>query len=160
MSKKPTLYLETTIPSYLAARPSRDLIIAARQQITHEWWDNEKTKYNIYVSRIVLKEINEGDPHVASIRANFLQGIKVLPATDEIDNIAEKYLSILSIPKKSALDALHLAYAVLFKINYLLTWNCKHLAHAEIRKKLKLYNDSVGLETPEITTPNDLMGRD
>jgi ribosomal protein L28 len=75
-------------------------------KITHEWWDNEKTKYNIYVSRIVLKEINEGDPHVASIRANFLQGIKVLPATDEIDNIAEKYLSILSIPKKSALDAL------------------------------------------------------
>lgn len=88
MSKKPTLYLETTIPSYLASRPSRDLIIAARQQITHEWWDNEKT------------------------------------------------------------------------INYLLTWNCKHLAHAEIRKKLKLYNDSVGLETPEITTPNDLMRRD
>jgi len=160
LPKKSTLYLETTIPSYLAARPSRDLIIAAHQQITYEWWNNEKPKFNVYVSRVVLKEINEGDPYVASIRTNLLQGIKVLPVTDEISIIAEKYLSLLNIPKKSALDALHLAYAVLFNMDYLLTWNCKHLAHAEIRKKLKSYNDSVGLKTPEITTPNDLMGRD
>ncbi len=160
MSKNPTLYLETTIPSYLAARPSRDIITAARQQITQEWWDIERTRFNIYVSRVVLKEIHEGDPHVASIRANLLQGTEVLPVTNQIDIIAKNYLSILHIPEKSALDALHLAYAVLFNMDYLLTWNCKHLAHAEIRKKLKSYNDSIGLKTPEITTPNDLMGRD
>lgn len=81
-----------------------------------------------------------------------MQKIRVLPVTDEIDILAEGYLSLLNIPEKAALDALHLTYAVLFNMDYLLTWNCKHLAHAEIRKKLKSYNDTLGYKTPEITT--------
>ncbi|WP_424660938.1 hypothetical protein [Desulfofundulus sp.] len=74
--------------------------------------------------------------------------------------MAKEYLAVLGIPKKSALDAVHIAYAVVYKLDYLLTWNCKHLAHGEIRRKLRRYNGSIGLETPEIVTPIELMRRD
>ncbi|MGQ9824575.1 MAG: PIN domain-containing protein [Desulfotomaculales bacterium] len=94
------------------------------------------------------------------MRNSKLRGIEVLPVTEEIEELAQKYISALAIPKKSALDALHLAYAVAYKLDYLLTWNCKHLAHGEIRRKLKRYNDAFGLDTPEIVTPDELMRRD
>lgn len=160
MGEKPTLYLETTIPSYLAARPSRDLIVAANQQATHEWWNQERGKFKIYISQPVIAEIKAGDPEAASRRAHYLKGLDVLAATDEIEMLAGQYLSVLGIPERSLLDALHLAYGVAYNLDYILTWNCKHLAHGEIRKRLKQYNASLGLETPEIVTPLELMGRD
>ena len=160
MALKPTLYLETTIPSYLAARPSRDIIVAGHQQITHEWWEEERRKFQLYISQPVLLETKAGDPHVALSRMNYLEGIDILPTHKEIEYIASKYLSVLGIPEKCILDSIHLAYAVFYNLDYLLTWNCKHLAHGEIRKKLKQYNHSIGLETPEILTPNELLRRD
>ena len=158
--EKPTLYIETTIPSYLAARPSRDLVIAGNQQITHEWWNEERERFQIYISQAVLLEAEAGDTKASLLRTNYLKDMQILPVTGEIENIAKEYISVLGIPDKSALDAVHLAYAVIYKLDYLLTWNCKHLAHGEIRKKLKKYNFSLGLETPEIVTPNELMRRD
>ncbi|MDQ0285892.1 putative nucleic acid-binding protein [Desulfofundulus luciae] len=160
MENKPTLYLETTIPSYLAARPSRDLIIAANQQATHEWWNEERKNFKIYISQAVLIEAKAGDPEVAFQRVKHLEGLEILPATEEVEKMAKEYLAVLGIPKKSALDAVHIAYAVVYKLDYLLTWNCKHLAHGEIRRKLRRYNGSIGLETPEIVTPIELMRRD
>lgn len=157
---KPTLYLETTIPSYLAARPSRDLIIAANQQITHEWWNEERKNFNIYISQAVIIEARSGDPDAASRRLKYLEGLEILPLTKEVEEMAREYISVLKIPQKSALDAVHIAYAVVFNMDYLLTWNCKHLAHGEVRKKLKYYNSSMGLETPEIVTPAELMRRE
>lgn len=160
MENKMTLYLETTIPSYLAARPSRDLVITANQQTTHEWWNEEKEHFKMYISQAVLIETQAGDPNAALLRTKFLDRIEILPATEEIELIARKYISVLGIPGKSALDAVHLAYAVVYNLDYLLTWNCKHLAHGEVRKKLKRYNATIGLETPEIVTPLELMRRD
>lgn len=160
MENKSTLYLETTIPSYLAAKPSRDIIIAGHQQVTNEWWNEEKELFKIYISQTVLLEAKAGDPHAAELRTNYLEGIEILPITEEIEIIAKEYLTVLQIPTKSALDAVHLAYAVFYNLDYLLTWNCKHLAHGEVRKKIKKHNDSIGLETPEIVTPNELMRRD
>lgn len=157
---KPTLYLETTIPSYLAARFSRDLVIAGHQQITHEWWNEERENFQIYISQAVLLEAEDGDPKAALQRTNYLKEIQILPIREEIENISKEYISALGIPDKSALDAVHLAYAVIYNLDFLLTWNCKHLAHGEIRKKLKRYNSTLGLETPEIVTPNELMRRD
>jgi len=83
-----------------------------------------------------------------------------LPVAKEIERLAQEYITVLGIPKKSALDSLHLAYAVAYNLDYLLTWNCKHLAHGEIRRKLKRHNDAIGLDTPEIVTPDELMRRD
>jgi len=159
MKKKPTLYLETTIPSYLAARPSSDIIIAGRQRITHDWWNEERQCFQIYISQAVLIEAQAGDQNAALIRAGYLEGLQILPLINEIETISKEYLSALDIPKKSALDAVHIAFSVIYNLDYLLTWNCKHLAHGEVRKKLKRYNDSVGLQTPEIVTPNELMRR-
>jgi len=160
MKDKPTLYVETTIPSYLASRPSRDIIIAARQQTTHEWWNEERSRFKLYISQAVLIEIRTGDAELAKLRTNYLRDIEVLPVAGEIEKLAQEYISALGIPKKSALDALHLAYAVAYNLDYFLTWNCKHFAHGEIRKKLKRYNGVVGIDTPEIVTPDELMRRD
>ncbi len=160
MEDKPTLYVETTIPSYLASKPSRDIIIAARQQTTHEWWNKERSRFRLYISQVVLIEIWAGDAELAKLRTDYLRDIEVLPVAEEIGKLAQEYISALGIPEKSALDALHLAYAVAYNLDYLLTWNCKHLAHGEIRRKLKRYNDAVGLDTPEIVTPDELMRRD
>lgn len=159
MGKKSTLYLETTVPSYLAARPSRDIIIAGNQQTTHQWWSEERDQYQIYISQTVLLEAKAGDSVVASIRSKYLDEIPVLQYTADIQTLSNIYLSVLDIPPKSALDAVHLAYAVVYSMDYFLTWNCKHLAHGEVRKKLKKYNYSKDLDTPEIVTPNELMRR-
>ncbi len=159
MEEKPTLYLETTIPSYLAAKFSRDLVVAAKQQATHEWWTYERNKFQIYISQPVVVEAKAGDPEAATLRNKYLKGLAILPATEEVENLARKYTTVLGIPQKALLDAVHLAYGVAYNLDYILTWNCKHLAHGEVRKKLKRYNTSVGLETPEIVTPFELMGR-
>ena len=159
-NNKPTLYMETTIPSYLAARPSRDLIVAANQQATHEWWSEAKDYFIIYISQAVLVEAKAGDPKAASQRLKYLERLEILPATEEVEKMAREYQYVLDIPEKSALDAVHIAYAVVYGLDYLLTWNCKHLAHGEVRRKLKRFNTSIGLETPEIVTPAELMRRD
>lgn len=160
MEDKPTLYVETTIPSYLASRPSRDIIIAARQQTTHEWWNEERSRFKLYISQTVLIEVRVGNTGLAKLRASYFKDIEILPVAEEIERLAREYISVLGIPEKLALDALHLAYAVAYNLDYLLTWNCKHLAHGEIRRKLKRYNNAVGLDVPEIVTPDELMGRD
>lgn len=134
MDTKATLYMETTIPSYLAARPNRDLIIAANQQTTQEWWSEEKDYFTIYISQAVLVEAKAGDPKAAFDRVKYLEKLEILPATEEVEKMAKEYQAVLGIPKKSALDAVHIAYAVVYNLDYLLTWNCKHLAHGEVRK--------------------------
>ncbi|HUW63354.1 MAG TPA: type II toxin-antitoxin system VapC family toxin, partial [Spirochaetia bacterium] len=158
MENKATLYLETTIPSYLAAKPSRDLITAAHQQETHDWWDKERDLFNIYISQAVLDEVRSGDPNAALLRSKFLEGIDILPAAKMVDEFAEEYASLLGLPDKAATDGLHLAYAVFYKLDYLMTWNCKHLAHGEVRRRVKRHNSFHGLYTPEIVTPLELRG--
>lgn len=153
----PSLYLETTIPSYLGARPSRDLIIAAHQQITHEWWTQAKIKYDLYISQTVLDEIILGNEEAADRRLSFVEDLPILPVTDKIEILAEKYLTELHLPPKASLDAVHLACVVENKLDYLLTWNCKHLAHGETIRHLQILNLRLGLATPIILTPEELL---
>lgn len=153
----PSLYLETTIPSYLGARPSRDLIIAAHQQITHEWWTQAKIKYDLYISQTVLDEIILGNEEAADRRLSFVEDLPILPVTDKIEVLAEKYITELHLPPKASLDAVHLACVVENKLDYLLTWNCKHLAHGETIRHLQILNLRLGLSTPIILTPEELL---
>lgn len=153
----PSLYLETTIPSYLGARPSRDLIIAAHQQITHEWWTQAKIKYDLYISQTVLDEIILGNEEAADRRLSFVEDLPILPVTDKIEILAEKYVTNLHLPPKASLDAVYLACVVENKLDYLLTWNCKHLAHGETIRHLQILNLRLGLPTPIILTPEELL---
>ena len=129
MAGNPALYLESTIISYLVAYPSRDLIVAAHQQITHEWWDQARSKFSNYISQAVLDEISTGNPDAASRRLAFVAGLPILALTEDVHVLAEEYLHKLGLPRGAHLDVVHLAFAVSYEVDYLLTWNCAHLAN-------------------------------
>ncbi len=154
------VYIETTIPSYLTGKLSRDIVIAAQQQVTREWWEDSQSKYSLYISEAVLDECQYGDTEAARKRTDIVKQLPILRITDEVVHLAGCYFKILGIPEKSILDTIHLAVAVAYELDYLLTWNCKHLAHGEIRSKVHKYNMLNGLFEPMIVTPYELLRRD
>ena len=154
---KNTVYIETTIPSYLISKLSRDIFVLSHQEITKNWWNNHRKEYSLFTSKIVVEEILRGDPELSKKRKSLLSGIPVLDVTEKIENLAKNYFEFLGIPKKSILDSFHLAIAVYNEIDFLLTWNCKHLANAYTRRKLADYNIKFGYKIPDICTPEELI---
>jgi hypothetical protein len=136
---KPKVYVETSIVSYVAARPSRDLIVAAHQQITHEWWDVRRAHYDLYVSQIVVREARAGDPSAAARRMQVLQDMPLLDVTAQAALLAEQFILAHCLPQTAAEDALHIALAAIHSLEYLLTWNCTHIANATMRPNIRRY---------------------
>ena len=153
---KPTVYLETSVVSYLAARPSRDLIVAAHQQITSVWWEKQRPHFDFLVSPFVVDEVRQGDPTEAARREKLLAGMKVLDISGEVLELAEEYNRILQLPIRKKVDALHLATASWHGVNYVLTWNCKHIASAQVRRALFVINAARKLSIPVLCTPEEL----
>ncbi|MEK7794035.1 MAG: type II toxin-antitoxin system VapC family toxin, partial [Candidatus Hydrogenedentota bacterium] len=133
---KKRVYIETTIPSYLAAFPARDLLQAARQRITHDWWKESRQEFELYTSVLVLDEIAAGDPGAASRRAIYTQEIEVLRITNESARVADAILASGLLPPRAARDAVHIGIASTHGIDLLLTWNCRHIANAAIMSEL------------------------
>lgn len=154
---EPSAYVESTILSYLAARPSRDLVIAAFQAITREWWSAAPNKFELFVSDAVLAEISQGDRDAVARRLKFAHGLPSLELDDEIRALAKVYEEDLGLPAKARTDALHIACTVCHEIDYLVTWNCTHLANGEVVRKLMERNLREGLFTPLIVTPAELV---
>ncbi len=154
---KPKVYLETTIISYFAARPSRDIITAAHQQITQEWWEGRRSNFEIYISQIVLQEANEGDKDAVRRRLEMLEAIPEIEVNPEAVALAQVLVSEGLIPEKAAADALHIAIATVQGMDYLLTWNLKHLANATIRNAIADACRQHGYEPPVICTPEELL---
>jgi hypothetical protein len=154
---KPRIYLETTIPSYLAAWPSRDLVVAAHQQVTKEWWDNRRGDFALFVSQMVLQEAGEGDPDASSRRLDTLKEISVLEVTKEARAFAKRLTNQVPLPPKAAIDGLHIALAVVHQMDYLLTWNCTHIANAALRNRIDAVCRRRGYKTPIICTPEELL---
>ncbi|NUM55195.1 MAG: type II toxin-antitoxin system VapC family toxin [Candidatus Hydrogenedentes bacterium] len=155
---KPRLYLETTIPSYLVSWPSRDLVIAGHQQITKEWWRKRRHAFEIYVSQFVLDEAKAGDKKAARERLQAIAGLRSLDITPEVGTLAAELLASGVMPKKAAIDATHIAIAAVHAMDFLMTWNCVHLANAAISKKVAKICSQNGFECPVICTPEELMG--
>lgn len=154
---KETIYLETTIISYYTSRPSNDIMVLAKQRITEQWWKNNLNKFDVYISEAVFEEISEGDPDAALKRLNVVNTIPSLEITDDVKNVYKIYMKRLQIPDKALRDAIHIAIASVHSIDYLVTWNCKHIANGEIIKKLISINIELGLSIPVIVTPEELM---
>ncbi len=152
---KPKVYIETTIVSYLTANPSRDIIHAAHQQLTRDWWAR-RHRFELFVSESVLTECVRGDRSAAQRRVAALQGIPVLTAGTEVFELAEQF-SLHAFPVKAFIDAVHVAVSVVHGMDYLLTWNCRHIANARIRGKIDVVCCESGLELPIICTPEELM---
>ena len=151
------VYIETTIPSYLTSKPSDDVVAAARQLITKDWWENESPSYDLYVSGVVRVECNKGDFHAAKKRISVLEGIPNLELNDEIALLAQKIFEKLSIPYKARDDALHIAIACFHDIDYLLSWNFKHIVNASMIRKLRNLIDQTDYTMPQICTPEELI---
>lgn len=151
------VYVESSVISYYAAKPSRDLIVAAHQQITHEWWEIVRPQVECFVSPFVIQEISLGDEEAAKKRNNAIREFPVLEINREIQEIAQKYFVALTIPDKAKLDASHLAVAVWHEMDYVLSWNCKHIVSGRVKKVLENINDKLNLKTPILCTPEELM---
>jgi predicted nucleic acid-binding protein len=154
---KPIVYLETSVISYLTARPSRDLIVAAHQQLLHEWWDKIQPQVECVVSPFVLEEIAKGDKQAARRRLELVANLVALPHNDEIEQLAHRYFTALQIPEKSKLDAFHLAIGVWHQVDYILSWNCSHIVNTRARTILQAINSQLGLVTPIVCTPEEFM---
>jgi hypothetical protein len=155
---KPRVYVETTIPSYLTSRPSRDLLVAAHQQLTSDWWNDHRHRFSLFVSERVLREAGSGDATAAARRLAELAGIPELEFTPEARDLAHRFLAEGAIPEKSLEDAIHVAIAAVNGMDYLLTWNCRHLVNGEIVKRLIRISEDAGYSLPVLCTPEQLMG--
>jgi hypothetical protein len=157
---RPTIYLETTIVSYFCSRPSRDLIIAAQQEITRVWWEERLAQYRVVISDFVLREAMAGDDLAAQKRITILNSFALLDITAEVEKLAEWFLRKRLVPEKKLIDALHISVSAVHGIDYLLTWNCSHIANAEMRTAISFACDEMGYRCPIICTPQELMGQD
>lgn len=153
-----SVYLETTFISYLVARPSRDLLVAAHQQSTQEWWAERRRDFECCVSQVVIDEASLGDPQEVEKRMKIIGELSALEVTAEAESLAQAILSSRVMPPQAVRDAAHVAVATLHNIDYLLTWNCKHLANAQLIRRLSEVCDSLGRRIPVICTPEELMG--
>lgn len=153
-----TVYIETSIIGYLTVRPSNNLILMANVQATREWWDTRRIQFDLYISQTVLAEVAQGDAEIATKRLEILRDFPLLEVSEAVQNLAIQFLAKSNLPPKAADDALHIAAATVYGLDYLLTWNCKHIANAQIQKKLAQISLDLGYELPTICTPYELMG--
>ena len=155
-----TIYIETSIVSYLTALPARDLLAAAWQNATSRWWENHRMRFELFTSQLVLDEAAQGRPDAAQRRLRCLAGIPHLPMPDPVIDLATALLSEGALPEKATGDALHVAVAAYHGVDYLLTWNCRHIDNAEMKPVMRSVCAVKGYVCPEICTPLELMGDD
>jgi hypothetical protein len=154
---KPSVYVETSIVSYLTARPSRDLIIAAKQTMTREWWLDAPKRFVLVASELVFTEAEAGDADAARARLMALEKVSRLETTEEATSLTRKLLELGAFPREAAADAVHVGIAATNRIDYLLTWNLRHIANATVRSRIERACRQAGSEPPVICTPNELM---
>ncbi len=153
------VYLETSVISYLTSRPSRDIVTLAKQQLTREWWETGRQRFELYVSDPVVDEIQSGDPGAARLRMESVAGLPKLAASAEAKALGRKLLSACIVPKKAELDALHIAIAAVHSLTYLLTWNCTHISNGVNKYKVVKVIAEAGYPVPFLMTPEDLLLR-
>ena len=153
-----SVYIETTIPSYLTARPSRDLIRAGQQQVTREWWEKRRSEYDLRVSQPVIEEAAQGDPEAAERRLACVEGVPLLEMNDAAVELADALIREGALPDEAEIDALHIALATVHDVDILLTWNCRHLANPHLLGGVMRVIWSKGYRPPVICTPGEMTG--
>lgn len=154
---RPSVYIETSVVSYLTARPSNDIRAAANQSITADWWETRRSEFDLFVSEFVMVEASRGDPDAAARRMTVIDGIPALKVTAAARDLAAALIAAGSMPRNAEIDAFHVAVASANGINYLLTWNCAHIANAVMRTKIESVCREQGVEPSIICTPAELL---
>jgi predicted nucleic acid-binding protein len=158
--KKPTVYIETSIISFLTSRPSRDFTILWFQQMTREWWEICRNDFHLYISDAVYDEIIMGDSHASRLRMEATEGIEILVSTPEVKNLAQELMDSHSLPPKAATDALHIALSAYYGMDFLLTWNCKHIANPHLERTFGNIILQKGYRYPVISTPIQFLNQE
>jgi hypothetical protein len=153
-----SVYLETTFISYLVARPSRDVIVAGHQQTTQDWWTNRRHQFECSISQVVIDEASVGDPGEVQKRTAVIGGLPTLEVTADAESLTKAIMAAGILPPHAFPDAAHVAVATVHAVDFLLTWNCKHLANAQVVRRISLVCESLGYRMPVICTPDELMG--
>jgi predicted nucleic acid-binding protein len=152
------VYIETSVISYLVSRRNqRNLLVAANQELTHEWWEQRRRSFELYVSAVVLAEAARGNETFAAARSAVARELKVVETSQTAIDLAGALIASAGVPPNSYEDALHIAVSATTGMDYLLTWNCKHIANAVIIPRVNRVIRSLGLEPPLICTPQELM---
>ncbi len=154
---KAKVYIETSIPSYLTARSSNDIRAMANQNTTIEWWENRRGDFEIFISEFVIVELSQGNPEAAARRLKAIEAIPELDINDEVRQLGKLLITEGPIPEKAEIDAFHIAVAAVNGMDYLLTWNCKHIANAVMRSRVENVCHNHGYLPPIICTPQELM---
>lgn len=157
VSTKPRVYVETSIVSYLTARPARDIAAAARQQSSRDWWATAATRFELVISDLVRQEAADGDPEASSARLAVLAPLKRLAAPMEAQDLARKLVDAGAVPARAARDAGHIAIAAVNGIEFLVTWNFRHIANAVARPRIESVCREAGIDPPVLCTPEELL---
>ena len=156
-ARNPRVYVETSVISYLTARPSRDVVVAAYQEVTREWWRNARSRFALFVSELVVAEAGTGDPEAARARLEIIETLPRLGATVEAKELARHLLDFRAVPREAGDDAAHIAIAVTNGVDFLVTWNFRHIANATMRTSIEDACRRSGYTPPVICTPNELL---
>lgn len=157
---RPKVYIETTIVGYLTSRLSRELVTAAHQQLTQQWWDTRRPDFDLFISELVVQEAGAGDPNESKKRLASLSDMPQLELNEPVRQLARQLIAARAIPPQSAEDALHVAASSVHGMDYLLTWNCAHIANAQMRDSIEEVCHDAGYRPPVICTPEELMGEE
>ena len=155
--EKQKVYIESSVISYLTSKPSKNIVVAGHQQTTYDWWNKARKKLDCFISDFVIHEISLGDKDEARKRLDAVKDFTFLENNPDIEELGLIYFKLFNIPEKSKFDSLHLAITVWYKVDFLLSWNCKHIANANVNLKLREYNNKNDLFTPILCTPEELM---
>ncbi len=151
------IYIESTIPSYVVARPARDLLQAARQQLTRDWWDLKRERHELFTSQVVLDEIADGEAAMARQRLKLLRGVPLLEPTVAANELGREILDSGLLPSSADGDAAHIALATVHEMDILLTWNCRHIANVAIQQRLRRLAEQNRYTLPSLATPEEFM---
>jgi hypothetical protein len=153
---KPTVYIETTIVGHLTARLPNDPIVVGKMLETRRWWRESRESFEVFTSEIVLDEASQGDAQAAAERLDAIASVALVPVTEAAGTLAKLLIIRNALPTKARLDAAHVAIAATNRLDYLLTWNCRHLANASLRTRIEHACRDEGFEPPVICTPFEL----
>ena len=153
-----SVYVETSVISYYTSRASRDIVTAARQTLTQEWWEDARDKFDLCVSVLVVEEAKGGGAEAARKRLAAISGLPVLEINDATERLAKRFLDEGAIPGSSPEDALHISLATVHGMDFLLTWNFRHINNAEMKTRIRTIIEAAGYESPVICSPEELGG--
>lgn len=153
----PAVYVETSVISYLVSRPSRDLVVAAHQEVTRQWWDRAADRFQLVISPMVHVEVNQGNTEAVRMRLEATRHLRVLPASDEVVARVYDLRGSLGLPPKALADVYHIAYCVTYEVDFLVTWNCAHIANPRVLRRLRDLSHEMSFFLPTIVTPDALL---